>query len=267
MATCQSLSQSLLIDQRTTSGVDKNGTTLHLRQSLGIHQTLCGGVERTVERHHIAVGEQRVHIGFLNAFRQLLLCLGSVSQYLHAKRQGNLCHRLADIAQPHDAHHLAVEFHHGRIDIGEVLTFAPCATVRLGGVVLHAVGDVEQVGKHDLCHRASAVGRHIGHHHAMLARRVEVDDIVACGNHADIFEVGERFNHVAAHHHLVGEDDLRVGSACYHLLGCGAVVHSALAQCFERCPTQVARIAGKAVEHHDFHFFVHFTTVFWLEQS
>ena len=132
---------------------------------------------------------------------------------------------------------------------------------------LQKLPQIKRVGKHDLCHRASAVGRHIGHHHAMLARRVEVDDIVACGNHADIFEVGECFNHFAAHHHLVGENDLRVGSACDHFVGRSAVVHSALAQCFKRCPTQVARIAGKAVEHHDFHFFVHFTTVFWLEQS
>ena len=33
MAACQSRSQSILIDQWTTGGVDKNGATLHLRQS------------------------------------------------------------------------------------------------------------------------------------------------------------------------------------------------------------------------------------------
>ena len=56
------------------------------------------------------------------------------------------------------------------------------------------VGEFEQEGEDRLSDSWRAVGRHVGDGDPALPRRVQVDHVVAGGQHADVFQVRELFD-------------------------------------------------------------------------
>ena len=208
-----------------------------------------------MQRDHVAGGKEAVELDLGHACGQRLLRLAGEGLHPHVHGQGNACHGLAYVSQPHDTHRLACELDNGRVHIGEIGTVAPLAGVHLLAVVLHAVAHVEQVGKHELCHRGGAVGRHVGHRDAVLAGGIDIDHIEASGHHTYIFQLGQRLNLLAVQGHLVGEHRLGIAGAVDDQLGSRAVVDVAIAQFPHLVPRQVAGIACIGIKYYNFHVF------------
>ena len=123
----------------------------------------------------------------------------------------------------------------------------------VGRVVLHAVGDGEQMGEHHLRHRRRAVGGDVGHHNAQLPGRVDVDHVVARGKHAHILQPGQRTQGGAVEHGLVGEHCVGTRGAGKHIGGSRTGIHCEGAERFNLAPRKVAGVHPVAVKHYYLH--------------
>ena len=97
-----------------------------------------------------------------------------------------MCHGASRTAEANDAHLLVGKFDEWRIPIAEVGVCGPAPCAVLAGIVVYALGDVEQVSHHHLCHRGGAIGGDVGDGDAVATGRLHIDYIVARGLHADI---------------------------------------------------------------------------------
>ena len=109
------------------------------------------------------------------------------------------------------------------------------------------VCDVENVGEGHLCHRHGAVGGDVGNHHALACCRLGVDDVVACGKHADEAKSWQLSQRVGAERHFVGQHDIGVGCALHDFVGWCAVEKRHVAQTLNGRPIKVARVEGISV--------------------
>ena len=109
------------------------------------------------------------------------------------------------------------------------------------------VCDVENVGEGHLCHRHGAVGGDVGNHHALACCRLGVDDVVACGEHADEAQPWQLAQCLGTERHFVGQHDVGIGGALHDFVGWSAVEKRHVAQTLNGRPVEVARVEGISV--------------------
>ncbi|MFM1944614.1 MAG: hypothetical protein RI897_3596 [Verrucomicrobiota bacterium] len=79
----------------------------------------------------------------------------------------------------------------------------------------------------------------------------DIDDIVASGEDADVFEVGELLDRGLVEYDLIGEKDGGLGGAFEEFVRLGAVVDLAGSERAEGVPGEVAGVERVAVEDGD----------------
>ena len=72
---------------------------------------------------------------------------------------------------------------------------------------------VQHVSENHLRNGRRGVGRYVCDRHATSTGCSEVDDVVAGGQHTDVFEIGQAADVPGIEHGLVGEHDLGIGSS------------------------------------------------------
>ena len=175
---------------------------------------------------------------------------------MHAEPLRDAGYLLSDVAQTNDAEGLATELGQRTVPEAEVGAGAPPALAYLPRIVLSVVGYGQQVGKHHLRHAVRAVGRHVGDDDAPLAGCRYVDDVVARGQHADVFQPRQSLHFLTSQAHLVGQHDVGI-EAARDGIGCsGAVVHRHVPQPFQFSPRQVAGVGSEGIKDNDIHLFI-----------
>ena len=207
----------------------------------------------TMQREHVADGEQAVEGGLLQALGQVAAVLAGEREDIHAKlaRDGGNLH--ADAAQADDAHGLAAELDEGRVPIDEVRIAAPASLTVLAGIVAHAMSDVQNMGEGELCHAVGTVGRYVGDDDALFASRLHVDHIISCGEHADILQHWQLGHHRGCDHDLVGEHGIGLSGPCENFIRGSAVVDRQLAQRLHSLPAHIARIGCISIKYYNLH--------------
>ena len=69
----------------------------------------------------------------------------------------------------------------------------------------HVLGQIEQMRKYHLCNRIGAISRHIGHRDIVILRCINIDNVVTCGEHTDIFELWQAVHDFPRQHDFVGQ--------------------------------------------------------------
>ena len=120
-------------------------------------------------------------------------------------------------------------------------------------MVSHAVGQVEQVGEHELRHRHRCVRGDVGHDDPPLSCRGNIHDIVAGGKDTDVPEPWELCDRFAPDRRFVCEKNLCVLRPRHDLLFGRPFVDGALAGIFKTSPGEISRIQTVSVKHNDLH--------------
>lgn len=183
----ESVDESFLVDDTTTSGVDEDGAVLHLLE-LGLAERLFGLlVEGKVERDDVGLGEQlllRLDVSPRG------VCVGVgvtvVVDDLHVEGSGTLGKCGTDTAHADDAESLSFRV------VGRLETGLPLAStsVDLGTVVLTQAGE----DKEHSCVGGSIVnsGRGVRNSNALGLGSVNVDLVISGTIVADGFERGRK---------------------------------------------------------------------------
>ena len=127
------------------------------------------------------------------------------------------------------------------------LLVCPAAPVHLFGVVLHLLGDVQDVGKDHLGYGVGAVGGNIGDDDSAFFGGSGVYDVVSGGQHTDILQFGQCRHVLGGEHGFVGQQDFCTSGAFQYFRRGGAVVDGALAQGLQFVPAKVTGVGGIAV--------------------
>ena len=96
----------------------------------------------------------------------------------------------------------------GRFAVAEVGLPRPVAAAHFGGVMCHVLREIQQVRENHLGHRAWSRSRYVGHQHVVLRGRLEIDHVVAGGQHADAAQTVELRDGLARQKGLVGQQDV-----------------------------------------------------------
>ena len=72
----------------------------------------------------------------------------------------------------------------------------------------YLVAELEDEGNRHLGSRIGRVSWNVGYHDAVLLAVGNVDYVVACGENADILDVGEAGEHLSIEYGLIRKDDL-----------------------------------------------------------
>ena len=106
--------------------------------------------------------------------------------HAHAERAGHACQRSADRALADNHQRFAREFHERLGEKTKVRTGGPVAGFHARRMSRDIGGVVQHQRHHQLRHRFSRVPRHVGHHHAVLFSRDQIDHVGAGRRHADV---------------------------------------------------------------------------------
>ena len=185
----QRIGHSLVVHQRTATGIDKYGRRLHLLQSFLINKVSRIVCQRTVQRQHVSRAEQFLQRGFLDTNRQCISCLAGQCLHLHAEGQRNLSDTTAYVSQSYDAKSLSRQFHVWEIPIAEVRILGPASLTVLHCIVFRAIGYRQQMGKHHLCHALRAVSRNIRDNDTAFTSKCDIHHVIPRSQHANVFKV------------------------------------------------------------------------------
>lgn len=137
------------------------------------------------------------------------------------------------------------------VEVVDVRFVAPAVVAVFACVVVNASYYVEEVCDDELCHAVGAVGGDVCYYDAALFCCVEVNDVVAGGEDADVAELRELCYLFRAEDDLIGKDDVGVFAAFYGE-GCwGAVVGNDGVEGFELLPVEVVAGCCEGVEDYD----------------
>ena len=124
----------------------------------------------------------------------------------------------------------------------------------------YIVSDMQQMGDGKLCHRLSAVGRDIGDHDTSLACLLNINHIIACGEHPDIPQFGQLLKNCLIKHHFVGQHHVCILGTLYGERGWRSVILLKLhllsvrsGDVIPRFPTYITRVGGIAVHFYYLH--------------
>src|SRR5262249_36841408 len=123
----------------------------------------------------------------------------------HAEGVGDGADLAADAAESDDAHNLSSELDQGRFPEAPVGAAGPLAGADGVGMQLDILAELEEEGEDELRHRSSAVGGDVRDGDAALFRGLDIDDVVAGGEDADVAELWELGEDIAGKRRLVGE--------------------------------------------------------------
>ena len=151
------------------------------------------------------------------------------------------------VAQAYDSKLLFAQFDERRVPEAEVLACCPAAPVHLFRVVLHLLGDVQNMGKDHLGNGVGAVGGNIGDNDAAFFGSGGVYDVVSGSQHTDVFQFGQCRHVLGGEHGFVGQQDFCTSGAFQYFRRGGAVVDGALAQGLQFVPAKVTGVGGIAV--------------------
>ncbi len=115
------------------------------------------------------------------------------------------------------------------------------------------MAQLQEEGEDELRHRGSPVGGDVGGDNSLTPRRVDVHHVIAGGQNADVFQVGQLRQHIGGKRRLVGEHGGGPASAPDDLGGGRAVVDDDLSKLAQGFPGEVSRIQAVSVKHYDFH--------------
>ncbi len=248
----QRVGQRLLLDERAAAGVDEEGRLLHERQPLRVDEALRLRRERAMQAHHVAAAEEVVERDELHLGSARLRGLFD-REHVHPERLRDGGRLAADPAVADDPHRQALQLDQREIPVAEIRALRPAPVAHGLRVVRHVLRQLEQMREDHLRHGRRAVGRHVRHRNVPFARRLDVHDVVAGGQDADVFQLGQLPEDRRVEHGLVGEDDLRVLRARDHLVRRRAVIDLGRAERLQFVPAQIAGIQRMTVEHHDLH--------------
>ena len=103
----------------------------------------------------------------------------------------------------------------------------------LVGVVLHPLGDVEDVGKNHLRNGRGAVCRDVGDRDTPFFGSGGINDVVSGGKYADVFQLGQGCDGCCIEHYFVRQQDVCSGSTFKHFGRGGTVVNGTFAQALQ----------------------------------
>ena len=254
LARAQRVHHGLLVHEGAARGVQQVGPFLHLGERCGVHQVLGLGRGRHVQRNHVGRGQQlvQIHLPHAVAF-QLRLGRAVLEHHGHAEGAGDAAHRLPDAAHADDAHRLSRQLHERRAPEREVLGARPAAVHDQLGMLAHVQAQLQQERERHLRHVGRGVGRHVRHHDAACARRIEVDHVVAGGRERDHLEARRPAERLGVPDRLARYDDAGFGHALRQLVARRAVVHGDGAVRFEGVPAKVAGVVHVSFENRDVH--------------
>ncbi|MPM84592.1 hypothetical protein SDC9_131665 [bioreactor metagenome] len=109
-------------------------------------------------------------------------------------------------------------------------------------MMLHLLSNVQNVCKNHLRHRWRAVCRDVGYHDTFFAGGIDVDHIVARGQHTDVFKIGQCLHDFGGNDGFVCQNCLGTCRALYDLFGGSAVVNGQFAQLAHCIPRQIAGV-------------------------
>ncbi len=65
--------------------------------------------------------------------------MGRIDEAPHAEGRGDACDALTDVAEPHDAHRLAIKLNNGRLPVAEVFAARPVPCLHAGIMQTHLI--------------------------------------------------------------------------------------------------------------------------------
>ena len=107
---------------------------------------------------------------------------------VHAERVRQFRHGAPDAAETDQAHRQAIEFEEREIPVAPIRALCPAAGTHRQPVMTGVIREFEQQRKRGLGNGARAVGGNVGDRNAALARRHQVHDVRARGEHTDVFQ-------------------------------------------------------------------------------
>ena len=167
--------------------------------------------------------------------------------YFHAEADGDAGGVVAGLSEADDTDFLTAQFDERSVPEAEIGTVAPTAVAYLVGVVLHLLGDVEDVREDHLRDGRGAVCRDIGNDDAPLFGSGGIDDVVSGGKYADVFQVGQGCDGRRIEHDFVRQQDICSGCTFKYFGGGGTFVNGTFAQAFQFVPGEVSGVGGVAV--------------------
>ena len=237
----------LFVDERAASGIDEDGGGLHQSEPFCIYH-LAGGVgEGTVQTDDVTFAEQLVQLHLADFGRKLEVGLGGVGTYLHTEADGDAGGGKTGVAQAYDTNFLSAQFDEWSVPETEVFACRPASAAHFFGVVLHLLGDIQDVGKDHLGYGVGAVGGNIGDNDAAFFGSGGVYDVVSGSQHTDVFQFGQCRHVLGGEHGFVGQQDFCTSGAFQYFRRGGAVVDGALAQGLQFVPAKVTGVGGIAV--------------------
>lgn len=115
------------------------------------------------------------------------------------------------------------------------------------GMVLHLLGDVQDMGKNHLRYRIGAIRRYIGNDNAAFAGCIDINDVISGSHHSDIFQLWQCSHHFGCNDNLIGQHHLGIGGTFKYFFRSSTVVNDTFAQSLQFIPGKVSRIGGIAV--------------------
>ena len=109
-----------IIDKGTSASVDEDGRRLHGGEPFGIYEVEGVFGEGTMERDDVALLEEGVKVGFLDAVGEVVFVFRCVGHDLKSETCGDTSRGHACVAKADDTHLLAVEFEEVVVEIAEV---------------------------------------------------------------------------------------------------------------------------------------------------
>ena len=87
----------------------------------------------------------------------------------------------------------------------------------------------QQMGKHHLYDALRTICGYVGHRDATFVSRLNVHDVIASSQYADVFQTRQLFHLLFANNHLVRQHDVSLCCPCYRLLRTCTVIDLQLA--------------------------------------
>ncbi len=188
--------------------------------------------------------EQFVQFHLADFGRKLEIGLGSVGAHLHAEANGDAGSGETGVSQAYNAEFFFTQFDEWSVPEAEVFACRPASLMHFFGVVLHLLGDVQNVGKDHLGNRVGAIGRDVGDDDAMFFGSGGVYNVISGGKHTDVLQFGQCSHVFGSEHGFIGQQDFCTGSAFQYFSGSGTVVDATFTQSLQFVPAKVAGVGG-----------------------
>ena len=189
-----------------------------------------------MKTHDIAFCKQFIQFHFIDSRRQSKLGLGTIHTHFHTECLGDASCSLADVTKTDNPHFLAFQFHQRSIPIAEVHILGPTALLVFIRIIVHPLGNVQQMGKYHLSHRRSAISRDICHHNPMRLGSIEIHYIISGSQHTDVLQAWQSLHVLSCNQRLVGNQYFGIRCTFHQFRRRSTVVYHQFSQCLKTAP-------------------------------